>query len=355
MSAYICDPEHFAALAVYAIKRNAVLGVYQVLESDPTKLAELIAGELAVENIRSVAARYPQDKSGSRPGPCMTDEEIISESHRFARLYSQECPQLSDVDLLAMLGCYDYQACETSDYSERMASKQIELLRAQIMQVYPNKKPREVPNYDNAIRDFRDGMESETLPVTQADKAASAAKVLADEAIQRAALLAKYAHLQHTSDKSSGHVLAAKNIRTELKRAFPSIKFKVRSDSFSMGNSVRIDWTDGPTVSQVEQITDKYQYGSFDGMTDCYNYENSQFCDLFGGSKYVTCHRDYSAQFADEVIAILAFEDYPDAPLPTGEDYKQGRLNSVGPVAGDYDKCWQRLIYRKMVTISKAA
>ena len=355
MSAYICNPEHFAALAVYAVKKQAVLGVYQLLESNQTELAVLIAAELAVENIRSVAARYPQDKSGSRPGPCLTDEEIVSESQQFARQYVLNCPTLSDVDLLSMLGCYDYQACETSNYSERLASKQVELLRAHIMEAYPEMSSRDLGGYDEAIRDFH-GQKSETLPITPEQKAATKAKELADEAIERASLLAKYPKLLRMSEsKYSSYATAAKNIRTELKAAFPGVKFKVTSEGFSMGNAVRIGWVDGPTSAEVEAITDKYQNGSFNGMDDIYEYSPSAFLELFGYSKYVTCNRDYSAQFADEVIAIMAFEEYPDVALPSGEDYKAGRLFNVYPVSGDPDRSWQRLIYRKMVTISKFA
>lgn len=78
-------------------------------------------------------------------------------------------------------------------------------------------------------------------------------------------------------------------IRAELKEAFPNVKFTVKSSNFSMGNSVHIGWTDGPTTEMVESHTDKYQYGHFDGMNDLY--ENSNTRDDIPQAKYVSASR----------------------------------------------------------------
>jgi hypothetical protein len=95
--------------------------------------------------------------------------------------------------------------------------------------------------------------------------------------------------------KKSDHALGAANIRKELKKAFPGVKFKVTSDSFSGGNSIDIRWTAGPTVREVESITAKYQEGSFNGMEDIYeNNRANTWPDAFGGAKYVQEHRDMS-------------------------------------------------------------
>lgn len=60
----------------------------------------------------------------------------------------------------------------------------------------------------------------------------------------------------------------AKLIREALKRNFPGSKFSVRIDRYSGGSSVDIRWTDGPTESMVEDITNPYRGGGFDGMID---------------------------------------------------------------------------------------
>lgn len=88
--------------------------------------------------------------------------------------------------------------------------------------------------------------------------------------------------------------LTAQAIRKELKVAFPKTKFEIRSSNFAGGNSVHIDWVDGPTQDQVTSITSKYEYGHFDGMTDCYEYSNGR-TDI-PQAKYVQVGRSFSEQ-----------------------------------------------------------
>lgn len=63
---------------------------------------------------------------------------------------------------------------------------------------------------------------------------------------------------------------AAKLIRQELKAAFPTIKFSVTSEYFSMGNAVNIfsDSAEAPSREVLRSMLDKYSDQDFDGMTD---------------------------------------------------------------------------------------
>lgn len=88
--------------------------------------------------------------------------------------------------------------------------------------------------------------------------------------------------------------LAAKEIRKELKAAFMKVKFYVKSNNYSMGDSVAIDWVDGPTADEVDNITAKYQYGHFNGMEDIY--ENSNSRDDIPQTKFVQLHREMSRE-----------------------------------------------------------
>ena len=88
--------------------------------------------------------------------------------------------------------------------------------------------------------------------------------------------------------KSKG-ATASSLIKAELTKAFPSIKFSVRYSCFSGGDSVDISWKFGPTCAQVEAISDKYQAGSFDGMTDSYTYHKAKD---YPTVKYVQAQRD---------------------------------------------------------------
>ncbi len=59
-------------------------------------------------------------------------------------------------------------------------------------------------------------------------------------------------------------------VKSELKKAFPKVKFSVTSSY----NHINVSWTNGVTVKMVEEITSKYKLGRFDGMTDSYEYSN---------------------------------------------------------------------------------
>lgn len=58
----------------------------------------------------------------------------------------------------------------------------------------------------------------------------------------------------------------AKLIRTALKKAFPGVKFSVRTSK--SGGAVNVKWTDGPTDADVSAIAKQYQGGRFDSMID---------------------------------------------------------------------------------------
>jgi hypothetical protein len=111
---------------------------------------------------------------------------------------------------------------------------------------------------------------------------------------QRQQALANHPHL---TPVAAGSYASAKhgaaNIRQELKRAFPGIKFSVRSDVYSGGDSIDIRWAMGPTRAEVEAITGKYQEGSFNCMEDIYeNDKDDIWTPLFGGAKYVSASRE---------------------------------------------------------------
>lgn len=71
--------------------------------------------------------------------------------------------------------------------------------------------------------------------------------------------------------------VCAKAIRKELKETFPGSKFTVRSRNFAGGNSVDVGIYDTKIdCKKVDELLAKYEYGSFDGMTDMYNYDNKR-------------------------------------------------------------------------------
>jgi len=109
---------------------------------------------------------------------------------------------------------------------------------------------------------------------------------------------------ERNKGKSSSHAATAAAIKAELKAAFPNCKFSVTSDSYSQGDATRIHWTDGPTVNEVENISQKYQYGHFDGMTDSYESSNSR--DDIPQVKFVSESRSISDSIEQEVSSQLS-------------------------------------------------
>lgn len=68
------------------------------------------------------------------------------------------------------------------------------------------------------------------------------------------------------------------NIRIELKKEFPSIKFSVSSNHYG---SIDIRWVDGPTIEQVQKlITGKYEDHETDFTGDFRDYNPSNFNGL---------------------------------------------------------------------------
>jgi hypothetical protein len=104
----------------------------------------------------------------------------------------------------------------------------------------------------------------------------------------------------------------AKAIKEELTTAFPGVKFYVKSSTFAGGNSVHIDWQDGPTTEQVIKHTSKYQYGHFDGMQDMYEYSNRR--DDLPQAKYVQESREMSTETRAilEASAAQLWESNPE-------------------------------------------
>ena len=115
MSAYICNPDHFITLAVFAVNRisggdwqvdpryvrglthpeAAKRGIHNLTD---TELATLYADVLFQENIRSVQARYPNDKRDELPGPCTLPLHIVVEQKH----YQHKQWRMSPVAILKM-------------------------------------------------------------------------------------------------------------------------------------------------------------------------------------------------------------------------------------------------------------
>lgn len=141
------------------------------------------------------------------------------------------------------------------------------------------------------------------------------AKTMADE---RARLEAEYPQLHKADGRHGGGVHAAKNIRILLKQKFKGIKFSVRSDY----SSCRVNWTDGPTDAQVNEVIGRFDIGASDTMTDYFYTVSTAWSDTFGGVQYLFTSREESS---DLVAKALAEHFQDEDKRPSVEDWKQAR------------------------------
>lgn len=86
-------------------------------------------------------------------------------------------------------------------------------------------------------------------------------------------------------------VLVAKHIRQDLATSFPGQKFSVRKTDYS---TIWVEWKDGPTREEVEQIAGKHQRNCTRDRwnDDLWDYEDSAFTAVFGGVDYLFFNRE---------------------------------------------------------------
>ena len=114
----------------------------------------------------------------------------------------------------------------------------------------------------------------------------------------------------------------AKNIRADLREAFPGQTFSVRKDGY---NCVNVNWEDGPTEKEVKAVVNKWQNNShLDYTGDYMEHEDTIFTATFGGVDYLFCQRG----FTQETLAKMTAEVAEFCPAIANE--RQDFLNPKG-------------------------
>ena len=152
MSAYICNPEHIGILAAYAATNDCA--IYEWRQGDAILTAQNVAKGLALENIRSVATRYPNDKDGERPGPCLKDADIVEACQIYAGYFAEKLSGAivmaedvpEGIQILKLAQSLDYQSCETDDWPLTLAARQLQWITSAVI--------RRLPGYDEAAWSF---------------------------------------------------------------------------------------------------------------------------------------------------------------------------------------------------------
>lgn len=142
MSAYLVDREHIDALVRFACDDNRVWteeaeGGWRYLSRED---ADWLGRVLWIENLVSVAYRYPNDRGSDRPGPCgLSDDEIAAytfPAHLWVR------PTAPAVAILKSADCLDYQSCEHPGWESSKAKALLDAIRRAAWQ--------HVPGYEEA-------------------------------------------------------------------------------------------------------------------------------------------------------------------------------------------------------------
>ena len=99
-----------------------------------------------------------------------------------------------------------------------------------------------------------------------------------------------------TFDQPSGEhitdaVLVAKHIRQDLANTFPGQKFSVRKTDYS---TIWVEWKDGPTREEVEQIAGKHERICVRDRwnDDLWDHNDTAFTSVFGGVDYLFFNRE---------------------------------------------------------------
>jgi hypothetical protein len=222
------------------------------------------------ENIASVAHLYHDDDPANLPGP-------IGET--FAYTYTQPRRTLTPLEVYGLIGCYTYQSCEHPGWATSLACAYMRDLEAAIERTLGKTREqiRALPDYG-----WPHDLDDDVQP----------APVVPDTRPTR------YISLTDT----------AKHIRGALKLAYPTVKFSVRSKSYSGGSSIDVSWTDGPVSSDVEKVIKPFSGASFDGMTDLKTSHTSEYQGekVRWGTDYVFASRTLSADFLRKIACKVA-------------------------------------------------
>ena len=97
----------------------------------------------------------------------------------------------------------------------------------------------------------------------------------------------------------------SKQVKKELQKLFPNIKFSVKSENYSMGDSVNVyayleNIEDLIAEDDIKQHTNKYEYGKFDGMTDYYEVDNRR--EDIPQTKYLFVNVEYSPEITKKIV-----------------------------------------------------
>lgn len=151
----------------------------------------------------------------------------------------------------------------------------------------------------------------------------------------------------------------AKLVRLALREAFPTVRFAVRSRSYSMGASIDVEWTDGPREADVATLVKVFEATTFDSTADLAKgvHHRLDGCPVHFGADHVMCSRRFSndaVAAAIAEVALLYAADFSSShqPAPTVEQFRRGAcwsmvLDFQKGAGGDVQQLIHRALHEK--------
>ena len=134
---------------------------------------------------------------------------------------------------------------------------------------------------------------------------------------------------QPSGKYSTDAVLVAKHIRQDLASAFPGQKFSVRKADYS---TINIEWKDGPTKEEVEQIAGKHERICVRDRwnDDLWDHNDTAFTSVFGGVDYLFYYRETAPE--NREISLYT------KPKPEPKQNKTETIEAKGVQIIDYSE-----------------
>lgn len=156
------------------------------------------------------------------------------------------------------------------------------------------------------------------------DAKLAADKALADKLYKEEVIAlrsdASLSHLVQFEERYPSASKVAKNLRTELKAAFKSIKFKVTAS----GRRATVSWIDGVSQYQVRQLLERYITEHLDESQQERVHRFTPFNEVFGSVDSINLDRQYSDEMVKSALNVVC-EEHQTATYSLA-DYREGRL-----------------------------
>lgn len=157
--------------------------------------------------------------------------------------------------------------------------------------------------YDHpALQSVKESTAKAIAENEEATKTAEMARLAAEDAARQETIRLDPANSHLSVIGSHGTTKSVlKNIRADLKKAFPGITFSVKKGG--LGDAAVIAWKDGPSEPDVKKIMRCYEASTADPLNE--DLEAQAWRRLFGSVLYVVYRRDFSQALCDSAMKAL--------------------------------------------------